>query len=318
MMASLSKDLPITSGAASSSLSFGEYFNQLGTNGNWSWHLDTAYSSFRALPTPSMFAKQHLLYSESVIINLDTPAGFYMQRKDYSSYQIQYTVLGHGKLLYDLKEYDLLPGDCYFINCQEAHKFFTVGNDDWIHHGIQFNGCQLDILFKEFYKNSSVKVSLGISDEISTLFLDIANTSSSKLATADLIMNQLLWTLITKIMLCDQATSEIQLTAHIADACQFIEKHFAQINSISDIASACYISKFYLCREFKRQTGRTVIEYLTLVRINAAKQLLISTNLPIIEIANQTGFHSSDYFHSVFRQSVGITPLKYRKQTRSH
>ena len=84
--------------------------------------------------------------------------------------------------------------------------------------------------------------------------------------------------------------------------------------SISQIASTLNVSTYYLMHVFKKQTGLTINEYKSALRIAQAKILLKKTNKSISEIADICGFESLQYFSRVFKQSEGIFPSKYRKQ----
>ena len=292
---------------------FRSYFEDKLNKENMDYRFNNMVSVLQILPTTGSFAKQHLLYPESVVISLSTPAGFYMRRTKYQSYQIQYTTGGHGRLRYDGKEYDLEEGDCFFIDCQKDHYFYTVGNEDWVHHGLQINGHQLPAIFQKFYKSGSVKVTPGTEQDIDGCFRKIAEAGSSKLESSDFILNSLLTELITQILLCNQIISDDQLSPKISGICSYIETNYTTIRNIDDIAYECFISKYYLCREFKRQTGKTIMEYLSGVRMNAAKVLLATTDIPVGDIASLTGYHSPNYFFAAFKAAENTTPLQYRK-----
>ena len=64
---------------------------------------------------------------------------------------------------------------------------------------------------------------------------------------------------------------------------------------------------------FKREVGMTFGEYVEHVRIENAKRLLVTTDLPIVSVAEQTGFNNQAYFTKVFRKSTDTSPLRYRK-----
>lgn len=69
----------------------------------------------------------------------------------------------------------------------------------------------------------------------------------------------------------------------------------------------------YLNRIFKKRTGITIFAYLNQIRVDQAKQLLLTTQLSMREIAFQTGFSDEYYFHRMFKKKTGSTPAKYRK-----
>ena len=59
-------------------------------------------------------------------------------------------------------------------------------------------------------------------------------------------------------------------------------------------------------------TGKNILNHLNEVRINAARQLLVGTNLKISDIAAQTGCYSAKYFNQSFKKQTGLTPAEFR------
>ena len=73
------------------------------------------------------------------------------------------------------------------------------------------------------------------------------------------------------------------------------------------------MNKNYFCRFFKEKAGKTPFSYLTEYRINQACAQLLNTNLPITEIALNTGFENMSYFIRQFRRYRGCTPSEFRR-----
>jgi two-component system response regulator YesN len=96
----------------------------------------------------------------------------------------------------------------------------------------------------------------------------------------------------------------------------FIHLHYGKDISIRDIASEINVVPNYLSNVFKKDTGVTVIEYLSNVRINKAEDLLKNTDLKIIDIGKSVGFLNSHYFPEIFRRKTGLAPSEYRKNYR--
>ena len=92
----------------------------------------------------------------------------------------------------------------------------------------------------------------------------------------------------------------------------YIGSNFGRDISLLDIARHAGMTTSYLCRLYKRECGTTVNAYLTQVRIERSKGLL-AEGVPIAEAARRCGFSDQSYFTKVFRQTEGITPLKYKK-----
>lgn len=74
------------------------------------------------------------------------------------------------------------------------------------------------------------------------------------------------------------------------------------------------LNRSYFSIRFKEETGHTVNEYINMVRINTARNMLISSDYSIIRISNTLCFASQSYFCKKFRESTGMTPAAFRRQ----
>ena len=98
---------------------------------------------------------------------------------------------------------------------------------------------------------------------------------------------------------------------------QYLDRHFMEQLSLSDIASALGMGMTKLCGLAKQLSGgKTVTQLITGRRVEAAKQLLRTTGLPISRVAEQVGFSDYNYFTRTFKSVTGSTPTQYRKQYR--
>lgn len=98
----------------------------------------------------------------------------------------------------------------------------------------------------------------------------------------------------------------------IKRARDFIESNQAENLSLPQVARAVNTSTFYFCKMFKKATGLSFTEYLSRVRIEKAKDLLLNRHLRISEIAFEVGFRSLTHFNRVFKKIVGESPTEYR------
>ncbi len=101
---------------------------------------------------------------------------------------------------------------------------------------------------------------------------------------------------------------------HVENAKHFIATHLTQEISAEDIAKEVGVSTSHLSHLFKSHTGKSMQEYILEERIEAAKQLLATTDRTISQIASLLSFCGQAYFTLVFRRHTGITPGEYRKQ----
>jgi len=95
---------------------------------------------------------------------------------------------------------------------------------------------------------------------------------------------------------------------------RWIEEHFAEEISLERIAEETHLSKFYVSRIFRAETGSSLTDYLTARRIKHACRLLQTTTLPVERIGAEVGLPDASYFVQLFKKVIGTTPLKYRNQ----
>lgn len=95
----------------------------------------------------------------------------------------------------------------------------------------------------------------------------------------------------------------------------FVRAHFQKSLSLQEIASNASLSPYHLSRVFKEETGHTVMEYVTKVRLEEAKRLLKDPKYNINEVAQAVGYTDSSYFCKVFKKyEGGITPGDFRQR----
>lgn len=99
----------------------------------------------------------------------------------------------------------------------------------------------------------------------------------------------------------------------VASCIRIFRKQFCTRLSLNTLALQFSISKQGLIQKFRRNTGRTPMEYLGSIRLSHSKQLLRDTSLPISEIALRCGFENVYYFSNFFKRVTGVRPSEYRK-----
>ena len=100
----------------------------------------------------------------------------------------------------------------------------------------------------------------------------------------------------------------------ITKARQFIQDHQTDDLSLGEVARAVNTSSFYFCKIFKKFTGLNFTHYLSRLRIEKARNLLLNPNLRVSEIAYEVGFQSLTHFNRVFKRIIGQSPTDYRAQ----
>lgn len=104
----------------------------------------------------------------------------------------------------------------------------------------------------------------------------------------------------------------------VARARQFIEERSSEELSLSEVAKAVSMSAFYFCKTFKKATGLTFTHYLSRVRVEKVKSLLLNPHTRVSEAAFAAGFQSLSQFNRVFLRIVGEQPSTYRDGLHGH
>jgi AraC-like DNA-binding protein/ligand-binding sensor protein len=112
------------------------------------------------------------------------------------------------------------------------------------------------------------------------------------------------------------ARSEAEPNA-VASAKQFVQSHAEEPITLAQVVEHVHVSRFYFCKLFKKATGMTLTEYVSRVRVEKAKALLVDPALRVSEVVYAAGFGSIPRFNSVFKRYVGMPPTEYRAALRS-
>jgi AraC family transcriptional regulator len=97
----------------------------------------------------------------------------------------------------------------------------------------------------------------------------------------------------------------------------FIEEHISEVIHVERMAAEAHMSPFHFARMFKQATGQPPHLYVVMQRVSHAKALLQGTDLPLIDVAEMTGFRTQGHFTGVFRRYAGLTPRTFRLASRS-
>lgn len=98
----------------------------------------------------------------------------------------------------------------------------------------------------------------------------------------------------------------------VKQACEYTLKYIDEDISVKILSEKLFINKSYLSEIFKQQFGITVLEYITMVKMERAKKLLLEGNLKNYQIAEMLGFHDNEYFGRLFKKHTGVLPKDYR------
>ena len=97
----------------------------------------------------------------------------------------------------------------------------------------------------------------------------------------------------------------------------YIQQNFMEKISLKEFGEQFHLSEKYISRYFKEHFHITLSQYVTYLRLEHAKQLLQDTDIPVTDVAMQSGYQNVSYFIRSFQKAYAVSPLKYRKNNYS-
>ena len=101
----------------------------------------------------------------------------------------------------------------------------------------------------------------------------------------------------------------------LLDIARYMQTHYREKLSLQELGQVFHMSPKYFSVFFQKHFSRNFTEYLTAIRIEHAKKMLVESDADMELISQQSGFSSSSYFIRTFRETLGLTPGQYRKKS---
>jgi AraC family transcriptional regulator len=270
--------------------------------------LDNSYIYFNS---PSATAKPIFYYINSVG-HFFCDNNYKVSRENFDSFLIMYVIKGEGLLTINNKPRIIKKDDIVLINCYEPHRYETTTSLEtlWMHFDGNFSASYFTLIKQD---NTHVV----FSDE-SSLILTYLNSIANLFKKNQVINEPLISCKIQRILaeLLNLSTGNLNNTSSnssvINRSIYYIKNNFQNKIFLEDIANYVSISSFHFSRLFKKETSYSPYEYLIMIRLNYAKNLLQTSNLLIKEIAFECGFNSEANFVSTFRKHNNMSPRQFR------
>lgn len=252
--------------------------------------------------------------------------------------EIVYIISGKAKHIIGDNEYSVKKGDISVINANETHAFIADDScgEDFFAYDLMFTPEFLDgsclssddfslladsFLFYSLFPDEigfkqRFNLIRGRSREIGATFEKIygeyKNAKTGYVNLIRLYIAEIIILLLREIESSEQNTLT-DAQKHIVDVViEYIENNYSMKIKIDELASKMFFSKNYLSKIFKQDTGSSIHEFLTEIRIKEVCRLLVSTNNTVSDIAVSCGFSDMKSFYAVFKKYTGQTPKQYR------
>jgi two-component system response regulator YesN len=118
-----------------------------------------------------------------------------------------------------------------------------------------------------------------------------------------------------KNKMCLLSERKKQESKIVNDIKEYIRDNIESKLTRKEIADQVYLSPDYLTKLFRKETGMTIIEFVTEEKVNVAKRMIGQDNIPIGEVAQRLGYENFSYFSEIFRKKTGKSPSEYKRKS---
>lgn len=238
----------------------------------------------------------------------------------HESYELYYMNKGSRQYFINNRTYTLNPGALALIPPHILHKTIDTGNEHsrvLMNFHPNFLNCEADRALLEYtFSHPLTQFSLSARTRIEELIRSMVHEITYK----EIGFESALHAYLKELLVYTARYQQNHLNdgnAHednkIQEIIDYLHQHYDRDLTLDHLAGEFYMSRYYLSRLFKRETGFSLVEYIHSIRVIEAQRLLRTSSLKVIEIASLTGFNNVSNFGKVFKSITKMTPLAYRK-----
>lgn len=237
---------------------------------------------------------------------------------------------GEASYIIEGRTYPLKPRDILFVSAGEIHRPVTVPGKSYerivIYVSPDFlakcgqGKCNLAQCFHAAREASSVMHAPPGKSHDLLFHMDKLETVAHQQGYGNELYTEVLFMefmiLLNRAILDNELElSSVSCDRKIQQILAYINSHLTDDLSIDTLAETAYLSKFYMMRKFKADTGFSIHQYINSKRLLLAKSLLATTDIPITELCYQCGFTDYSAFSREFKKSFRTTPTAFRNSS---
>ncbi len=240
----------------------------------------------------------------------------------HDCFEIELMLRGSAVQVLNGQRYEMQPGDIYLLNPTDFHSIETEGA---VVYNIMFSEEMLDedVLQKILSIDKNIIFRLSQRELHTTEFLisqmlyEFENTASYSDSMIKNLMECLFIMILRKCDLSDKGNGVGENDA-IRKSVLYLHSRFRENPTLEHMASVAGLNKNYFSGLFHESTGKTYKEYLNSLKLEHAKKLVLTSNIPVTEICFASGFNSLTNFLRVFKEAYNVSPTAMRKRKKEN
>ncbi len=256
---------------------------------------------------------------------------YHMPFHTHEEVEIMYVIDGKCTVETEEEAISMKKGDFILLDSNVPHRLMIEKHSPCRMLNVEFSFCKKEGSFPsikelaaenkdltQFLLNKQsyavLKDSNDIYHTLKNLVLELDKKESGRNMMVQLYLGQLLNQVARLVMEEREKNSDHQqANVYVKKTIEYLHHNYDCDIQVKDVSQAVCLHPGYLHRIFKKQTGYTIMEYLTSLRMEKAKMLLADTDIPVIEISYYIGINSRQYFSLLFKRHTNMTPGEYRK-----
>ena len=241
----------------------------------------------------------------------------------HNEIEMLYIVKGESEVQISNQTFRAKGGDLLFVNPLEVHGITVFDTQPYCHLCICFDpsliadGKVADNLQKghlaipHFFTGEDT-----LTQKLSGFFremYDAVNRDSKALLFDVTAIISMMFSAFVKCDLLSDHTVGGKESLFCLAVMHYISQHYSEEITSKEIAASLFYTQNHFCRKFKTIYGVAFSEYLNMYRLLKAKEMLSAYSGKVSDVAQACGFNDASYFTKCFKESFGVTPMKYQK-----
>ncbi len=201
----------------------------------------------------------------------------------------------------------------------EWHNYAPDESCGWQEYWIGFQGANMDALVRSgFYSCGEALISVGVSNSVIALYKEAIRLAEKESIGCQQMISGVVMHLLSMVYYRyrNRHAGSNRAEEIINDARQLMRERLHHSLRAEDIANSLGVGYSWFRQTFRRITGMSPTHYLNRLLMSRAKELLVSENQSITEVAYLLGFENVGHFSTAFRKMTGITPRHFREENR--
>lgn len=234
------------------------------------------------------------------------------------NYVLHFIVSGKGTFSIDGQTTSLKAGDLFLLPKDKLTFYQADGQEPWSYIWVGFNGSRVEPLLRQSQLLDTYYLHSHIESPILNIMQTITDLSGRKPGpVTELLLigelHKLLAAILEEFPTVNQESASQLTKAYVQQALKIIHSQYNIPLKVTDLAQQLSLSRSYLYKIFKKETGYALKDYILQVKMNRSCQLLQNTDLSITEISFSVGYTDPLQFSTAFKHTFQMSPSDYRK-----